>query len=152
MDASMPAPLPDDPMVVELVRVIRAQDTHGVWDGIADAELIAPFVLTRERRDALPLIADPSPKDIWRVEMFYAAVALVIERRTGHAVAPVMSLHPEGWGRLVLIVGRLVAVSLSLRDVHRFGFPSLEKLAEKGNRLVDDAAATINRFPDAATA
>lgn len=141
-----------DPIVVELVRVMRSHDPHGVWGKIADADLLAPFVLTREQREALPLFADPDPKVLWRLEMFYAAVALVVERACGHPVVPILKLHQEGWGRLVLVAGRLVAVSLSLRDVHRFGFPSLEKLADRGRKLVDEAIATIARFPEAAAA
>ncbi len=141
-----------DPILVELVRVLRAHDPSEVWARMSDAALLAPFVLTRAQREALPLIADPDPKVLWRLEMFYAAVALAVERRSGHAVAPIIKLHPEGWGRLVLVVGRLVAVSLSLRDVHRFGFPSLEKMAERGRKLVDEAIGTIARFPDAAAA
>jgi probable nitrogen fixation protein len=35
----------------------------------------------------------------------------------------------EGFGRTVLTTGRLIVVNRYLRDVHRFGFPSLEKLA-----------------------
>lgn len=140
----------DDPFLTELVRVMRAQDAHGVWDGIPDTELLAPFVLTAEQRAALPLIADPDPKTLWRLDMFHSAIALCIERRTGQVASPITKLHAEGWGRMVMIVGRLVVLSLSLRDVHRFGFPSLEKLAARGNKLVEEAIATLQKFPEAA--
>lgn len=142
----------DDPIVVELLRVMRAHDPSGVWDGIPDEALLAPFILTPEQRQALPLIANPDKKTLWRLEMFYTAVALVVERRTGRAASPILKLHEEGWGQALLVVGKLVAVSATLRDVHRFGFPSLAKLVERGQRLVDQAATTIDRFPDAAAA
>ena len=56
----------------------------------------------------------------------------------------------EGFGRIVLIAGKLVVVSKHLRDIHRFGFESWEKLAEAGDKLIDGAVETIETCPDAA--
>ncbi len=61
-----------------------------------------------------------------------------------------MKMHHEGFGRMVLIAGRLVVISKHLRDVHRFGFESLEKLVTEGEKLVSDARAMIEKFPEAA--
>lgn len=135
-----------------LLRLLRAQDGSGVWDGIADEALLAPFILTREQRQALPLIADPDPKALWRMEMFYTAVGMVIERCAGRIASPVFRLHNEGWGRLVLLAGRLVVVSVSLRDLHRFGFPSEDALLKKGCALAQEGIAWIARFPEVADA
>jgi probable nitrogen fixation protein len=140
----------DTPFVRELVKQIRAQDTHGTWDGKSDDMLLAPYVLTAEQRRALPLMGDPDPETIWRMELFYNAAGLAIERETGVMVAPMMKMHHEGFGRLVLIAGRLVVANKNLRDVHRFGFPSLEKLADTGTKLVADAVEMIRKFPDVA--
>jgi probable nitrogen fixation protein len=136
--------------VTELVKQIRAQDTHGAWDGKADAQLLEPFILTAEQRRALPLLGDPDPETLWRMELFYNAVGLSIERATGVMVAPMMKMHHEGFGRLVLIAGRLVVVNKLLRDVHRFGFPTMEKLEAAGTRLVTDGIAMIRQFPEVA--
>ena len=138
------------PFLGELIKQIRAQDTHGAWDGKADEKLLEPYVLTPEQRRALPLMGDPDPETIWRMELFYNAVGLAIERATGVMVAPMMKMHHEGFGRLVLIAGRLVVTNKNLRDVHRFGFPSLEKLAATGTKLVADGVEMIRRFPDVA--
>jgi probable nitrogen fixation protein len=134
----------------ELVKQIRAQDTHGTWEGKSDELLLAPYVLSADQRRALPLLGDPDPETLWRMELFYNAVGLAIERETGAMVAPMMKMHHEGFGRLVLIAGRLVVVNKNLRDVHRFGFPSLGKLEEAGAKLVADGAAMVRRFPDVA--
>ena len=61
-----------------------------------------------------------------------------------------MKMSHEGFGRIVLTAGRLVVVSKTLRDVHRFGFPSLEKLSADGAKLVADAVALIRKYPDVA--
>jgi probable nitrogen fixation protein len=134
----------------ELVKLWRAQDSYGTWDGKNDEELLEPYILTREKRKKVPIIGDPDPETLWRLEIFYNAVGLAIERRTGVMVTPMMKMHHEGFGRMVLIAGRLIVVNKQLRDVHRFGFPSLEKLAEEGDKLVEAAVQMIARFPEVA--
>ncbi len=134
----------------ELVNQWRAQDAHGTWDGKRDEELLDPYILDRAKRQAIPIVGDPDPDTLWRVELFYNAVGLAIERATGVMVTPMMKMHHEGFGRVVLIAGRLVVVNKQLRDVHRFGFPSLEKLVEEGEKLVASGIEMIHRFPEVA--
>jgi probable nitrogen fixation protein len=136
----------------ELVAQIRAQDSYGHWAGRADAELLAPYVIDAEARKALPILADPDPDILWRIELFYGAVGIAIGRRTGIVASPMMKMHHEGFGRVLLTAGRLVVVNKYLRDAHRFGFANLEKLAEQGARLVVEGVAMIERFPDVARA
>jgi probable nitrogen fixation protein len=77
-------------------------------------------------------------------------VGLSIERASGVMVTPMMKMHHEGFGRIVLIAGRLIVVNKQLRDVHRFGFPSMEKLAEEGEKLVAAGVDMINKYPEVA--
>jgi probable nitrogen fixation protein len=140
----------NDPFLRELVKQWRAQDSHGAWEGKPDTALLAPYVLDAEARRALPLIGDPDPETLWRLELFHNAVGLAIERATGCMVSPLMKMHHEGFGRVVLTAGRLVVVNRHLRDVHRFGYPSLVKLAAAGSQLVADGVAMIERFPEVA--
>lgn len=143
-----------DPMqslfVKELIKQWRAQDTHGTWEGKSDAKLLEPYIITREQRRQLPIIGDPDPETLWRMELYYNAIGLAIERQTGVMVSPMMKMSHEGFGRLVLLAGRLVAVNKQLRDVNRFGFESMEKLAEEGEKQVAAGVAMVNRFPEAA--
>ena len=140
----------ETPFVVELIKQWRAQDAHGAWDGKTDADLLAPYIVTREQRREMPIIGDPDPEVLWRLELFYNAVGLSIERRTKVMVTPMMKMSHEGFGRLVLMAGRLVAVNKQLRDVHRFGFESMEILAEEGEKLVAAGVGMIEQFADAA--
>lgn len=138
------------PIVRELIKQWRAQDTHGVWDSKSDATLLAPYILTREQRRAIPLMGDPDPETLWRLELFYNAVGLAIERATGVMVAPMMKMSHEGFGRLILTAGRLIAVNKQLRDVHRFGFDSLEALAAEGGKLVAAGVEMVEKYPELA--
>ncbi len=136
--------------VKELVKQWRAQDSYGAWEGKSDEALIEPYIINKEQRKAMPIIGDPDPETLWRLELFYNAVGLTIEHQTGNMVTPMMKMHHEGFGRMILSAGRLIVVNKQLRDVHRFGFPSLEKLAEDGEKLVAAGVEMIQKYPDVA--
>ncbi len=136
--------------VQELIKQWRAQDTHGAWEGKSDLTLIAPYIIDKEARREIPIIGDPDPETLWRLELFYNAVSLSIERETGHMVTPMMKMHHEGFGRMILAAGRLIVVNKQLRDVHRFGFDSLAKLAEEGEKFVAAGVEMIRKYPEVA--
>ncbi|NRP75533.1 hypothetical protein ILFOPFJJ_06456 [Ensifer psoraleae] len=140
------------PFVKCLARLIRAQDTYGLQDAASDAELLTHFIITEQQRREIPIIGDPDPDVLLRFNIFYTAVGLTIEARTGLAASPTMMISHEGFGRVLLTTGRLVVFSKTVRDVHRFGFATLGKLAEAGAKLVDDAIAAIQTYPEVARA
>ncbi len=140
-----------DPFIRELIKQIRAQDTHGTWEGKSDAKLLEPYILTAEQRRALPMMGDPDPDTLWRLDLFHNAIGLSIERATGCMVSPMMKMSHEGFGRAVLTAGRLIVVNRHLRDVHRFGYASLAKLAEAGNKLVTEGVTMVETYKEVAT-
>lgn len=151
--AAVAAPTTDpwaSPFVIELVKQWRAQDTHGAWEGKSNEVLLAPYIISKEQRREMPIIGDPDPETLWRLELFYNAVGLAIERETKIMVAPMMKMHHEGFGKMILTAGRLVVVNKHLRDVHRFGFETMEKLAAEGEKLVATAVEMIRKFPEVA--
>lgn len=149
-DATSDEALLATPFVQQLIKQMRTQDTHGTWEGKSDLQLLKPYIHTAEERRALPIIGDPDPEILWHLEIFYNAIAVAIERETGQMVSPMMKMSHEGFGRMVLIAGRLVVVNKQLRDVHRFGFTSLAKLAEAGGKFLDEAIAMIRAYPEVA--
>jgi len=138
------------PFVQQLIKQLRAQDINGTWDNKSDLQLLKPYIHTAEERRALPILGDPDPETLWHLEIFYNAIAVAIERETGQMVSPMMKMSHEGFGRMVLIAGRLVVVNKQLRDVHRFGFPSLAKLADAGGKFFDEAVTMIRTYPEVA--
>lgn len=149
-DLIQPSLAAEAPFVKELVKIWRAEDGHGAWEGKKDLELLEPYILDREKRRALPIVGDPDPDTIWRLELFFNAVAVSIERATGVMISPMLKMHHEGFGRIVLIGGRLIVVNKQLRDVHRFGFDNLSKLVKEGDIYVDSGIEMIRRFPEVA--
>ncbi|MQX37979.1 NifX-associated nitrogen fixation protein [Roseospira navarrensis] len=151
--ATTPAPAwPDAPVFLpQLAELIRAGDCCGLWDGKTDARLLGGYVVDREKRKAIPILGEPDARVLRRLDTFYKAVSTAIGRRTDVIPTPVMELSDEGFGRVVLIAGRLVAVSRTLRDVHRFGFDSLQALDDAGATLVEEGVGMIEAHPDLAT-
>jgi probable nitrogen fixation protein len=129
----------------ELVRLLRSQASAEAWDGKSDAELLAPLVVPPR-----VVHGEPDPDVFLWIELFHAAVARVIEDRTGVRCALMIRLHHEGYGRIVILAGRLVVVSRYVRDVTRFGFDGVERLAEAGEKLAESGVELIQRFPDVA--
>jgi len=142
----------DSEFVKTLVRVVRAEDTYGVWEQKSDARVLADYIVTKEQRRQIPIIGDPDPDVLARVEKFYIAVGLDVERLTGHIASPMMKVSHEGFGRVLLTVGRLVVLHKTVRDIHRFGFNDFAALAEAGEKLVAEAKSWIDKLPEVADA
>ena len=148
--AAPPASVYQDPFVKSLLMLIRAHDSSGAWETVTDAEVIEPFIVTKEQRREIPLIGYPDPDILWRLELFYNCIGMAIEKRTGCACSPIMKINHEGWGRMLLTSGRLVVINAYLRDLHRFGFDSVEALIEKAGKIIEDGVAAIEKFPQVA--
>lgn len=81
--------------IQELIKQWRAQDMHGAWEGKSDLDLLEPYIMDKEKRREIPIMGDPDPETLWRLELFYNAIGLSIERATGIMVSPIMKMHHE---------------------------------------------------------
>lgn len=136
--------------IKQVISQIRAQDLYGVFAKKTDEDLLKPFIVNKEERKKIPIIGDPKPAVIDRLKTFYSAIGLLIEKRTGIMCSSVMDMSHEGFGRVVLLAGRLVAVNKQLRDVHRFGFLDMEKFNEEGEKLVSQGVEMIGKYREVA--
>jgi probable nitrogen fixation protein len=139
---------PDDPVLetefaTEMVRQVRAIDPYGTYDNLSAAEILEPYVLTKEKKREIPIIGDPDEIVVARIQAFYNAIAVLIEKECGLRAVPLLHLSHEGFGRALITVGKLVVMDRTLRDVHRFGFPSLSKMKDEGDTLLAVALELI---------
>ncbi|HEX4974477.1 MAG TPA: NifX-associated nitrogen fixation protein [Pseudomonadales bacterium] len=139
------APALQHPFVKQMVVQLRAMDSYGTYDTWSDHRVLDPLVLTRERRKAIPVVGDPDETVISRVKAFYNAIAQMLEKECGILAVPVINLTHEGFGRALILVGKLVALDKSLRDVHRFGFDTLEVMIEEQEKILSKALDLINQ-------
>ena len=143
-------PYLDNDFVNEMLRQLRALDTYDTYDGWSKEKIIDPLVLTKERKKEIPVIGDPDEITLARVKAYYNAIASSIEKRCGLMAVPVINITHEGFGRAFVLVGKLIVVDKTLRDIHRFGFPSLEKMCEQSDKIIARAAELIEKFSEAA--
>jgi len=145
----------DDPVLEsdfsrEMVRQMRAIDTYGTYDDWPEAKILTPFILTKEMRREIPIVGDPDEITMSRVKAFYNAIAATIESRCGLMAVPMIQLSHEGFGRVLITVGKLVVMDRTLRDVHRFGFPELAKMKDDAEKLVSKAIDLIESHREVA--
>jgi probable nitrogen fixation protein len=134
----------------EMLKQLKAVDTYGTYDGWSDAKILDPLILTKERKREIPIVGDPDETTMARVKAYYNSLASLIEKQTGLMAVPVINLTHEGFGRAFVIVGKLIVVDKTLRDVHRFGFPTLAKMNEEAGKVIDKAVELINGYREVA--
>jgi probable nitrogen fixation protein len=135
---------------VEMVRQMRAIDSYGTYDAWPVERILEPFVLTKEKKREIPVIGDPDEIVLARVKAFYNAIAALIEKECGLMAVPLLNLTHEGFGRALITVGKLVVMDRTLRDVHRFGFPSLSKMKDEADKILAVALNLIGEHPKVA--
>ena len=145
----------DDPVLEtdfarEMVRQMRAIDTYGTYDEWPVSRILEPFVLTKEKKKEIPVVGDPDEITMSRVKAFYNAISALIEKECGLMAVPMLNLTHEGFGRALITVGKLVVVDRTLRDVHRFGFPTLSKMKDEADKLLSVALEIVGTYPKVA--
>lgn len=143
-------PIYETDFIKEMIRQMRALDSYGTYDGQPGEKLLDPLVLTKERKAEIPIVGDPDEETISRVKAFYNAIATLVEKECGLMAVPFINLTHEGFGRVLIIVGKLVALDKTLRDVHRFGFDSLSKMKTEGDKLLSVTIERVGAYPEVA--
>ena len=134
----------------EMVRQMRALDSYGQYDGQPAARLLEPFVLSKARKAEIPIIGDPDESTLACIKAFYNGIAVMIEKECGLMAVTLVHLSHEGFGRVLITVGKLVVLDRTLRDAHRFGFDSLSKMKNEADKHLAVALEIIGKYPDVA--
>ena len=125
-------------------------DSYGTYDNWSVEKILDPFVLTKERKREIPVVGDPDEIVLARVKAFYNAISAMIEKECGLMAVPMLNLTHEGFGRALITVGKLVVMDKTLRDVHRFGYPTLSKMKDEADKLLSVALEIIGQHPQVA--
>ncbi|MDJ0775612.1 MAG: NifX-associated nitrogen fixation protein [Mastigocoleus sp. MO_167.B18] len=138
----------NSPFLQAIVQQIRGQDAYGVYRNWSDELVLKPFIVSKQKKREISVQDQVDPITQGRIIAFYRAVAARIEQETGLLSQVVVDLSHEGFGWALVFAGRLLLVVKTLRDAHRFGFESLEKLSEEGEKLVTKGIELAQKFPD----
>lgn len=136
------------PFLKTLVQQIRASDTYGFYRNWSDELILKPYVVTKQKKKEISVEGEIDPATISRINAFFRAIASSIEIETGLLSNVVIDLGHEGFGWALVFSGRLLLTIKTLRDAHRFGFESLEKLNEEGAKFVEKGIDLAKRFPE----
>ncbi|MBW4512422.1 MAG: NifX-associated nitrogen fixation protein [Scytonematopsis contorta HA4267-MV1] len=136
------------PFIKALIQQIRGQDSYGFYRNWTDDLILKPFLVTKQKKREIPVDGDVDQATLARILTFYRSIAARVEQETGLLSQVVIDVNHEGFGWALVFAGRLLLVCKSLRDAHRFGFESLEKLSEEGEKLVEKAIDLAKRFPE----
>ncbi len=149
------ATLPNDPIflsefMLEMAKQMKAVDTYDTYNGWTTARILDPYVLTKERRAEIPIVGDPDEITMARVRGLYNAISSLIEKECKLMAVPMINLSHEGFGRVVISVGKLIVLDKILRDVHRFGFKSFSAMKDEADKLLSVALQIISEHPEVA--
>ncbi len=131
-----------------IAQQIRGQDVYGVYRNWSNELLLKPYVVNKQKKREIPIDGDVDPMTISRIMAFYRAAAACIEKETGLLSQVVVDLNHEGFGWTLVFAGNLLLVRKTIRDAHRFGYDSLEKVAEDGEKIITKAVDLATRFPE----
>lgn len=148
VNGTTPTEILNSPFLKAIVQQFRGQDSYGTYRNWSDELLLKPFLVTKQKKREISLEGEVDPMTQARIMVFYRAVAACIEKETGLLSQVVVDLSHEGFGWALVFSGRLLLVTKSLRDAHRFGFDSLEKLAEEGEKFIQKGIELAQRFPE----
>jgi probable nitrogen fixation protein len=143
-------PILESDFAKEMVRQMRAIDTYGSYDEWSVSKILTPFIMTKEMKRDIPVVGDPDEIIMARVKAFYNAISALIEKECGLMAVPMINLSHEGFGRAIITVGKLVVMDKTLRDVHRFGFPTLSKMKDEADKLLSVALEIIGKHSEVA--
>lgn len=136
------------PILQEMVRQIRSQDSLGVYRNWSDELLLKPYVVPKAKKREISVEGEVEPITKGRILIFYRAIAAQIEDRTGLLCQVVLDLSHEGFGWVLVFSGRLLLVTNTLRDAQRFGFESLQVLSSQANKLTQQGIELAQRHPE----
>ncbi|MGJ3249082.1 MAG: NifX-associated nitrogen fixation protein [Elainellaceae cyanobacterium] len=141
-----PVNVEDAPFLQAIVQQIRANDPYGTYRNWSDELLLKPYILSKAEKREISVEGDVDPITKGRIFAFYRAIAARIEEETGKLATVVIDLSHEGFGWTLIFSGRLILVSRTLRDAQRFGYASLEKLNQEGEKLIQKGIEMATRF------
>ncbi|NEQ73677.1 MULTISPECIES: NifX-associated nitrogen fixation protein [unclassified Okeania] len=136
------------PFIKELIRAVQAQDSYGVYKSWSPELIIKPYIVSKQEKRQISTEEEVNPMTLARIKLFYNAIATCIELETNQIMQVVISINHEGFGWALVFCGRLLVVSRTLRDAQRFGFTSLEKLEDEGEKMAQAGIELVKKYKE----
>lgn len=134
-----------------ILNILDCYDKYGLWARKNKEERLDKYFLLDSAafKGAGTLCGADSGPIRRQAVVFFQAVAMALEMRTGVRVCSIVELDDEGLGRAVVYSGRLVLSSYGWRQ-GQFGFTSLDDAVLEGERFVALGLEWLEKYPDMA--
>ncbi len=130
-----------------LISQLRATDQFGTWAKKSDEELLSEkYVRSKEDMKNIPIIADIDEMQIQDIRLIFQSIALGFELKTGVMCSVVMEMSHEGFGRAVVLAGKIVITNKFFKDAHRYSFRTYDALVGEGGKMLQDAMNIYESF------
>jgi probable nitrogen fixation protein len=139
------------PFVNCVLSILDSYDKFGLWaQKPKEARLQKYFLLDSDAFKGADTLCGADSAPIRRqAAIFFQAVAMALEIRTGARIGSIVEMDDEGLGRAVVYSGRLVLSVHGWRQ-GQFGFTSMDKAIEEGERFIAAGLDWLERYPDIA--
>lgn len=132
-----------------ILNILDSHDKYGLWARkSAEERLRKYFLLDSGAFKGAETVCGADSAPIRRqAAVFFQAVAMALEIRTGIRVCSIVELDEEGLGRAVIYSGRLVLTAYGWRQ-GQFGFLTMEDAEREGERFVAAGMEWLTKYPD----
>lgn len=131
-----------------LLAIVGAHDIYGTYRQLSEEQKLSRFFLiTPEERAEMESCGKQLEKSKAQTRLFFQAMALAIEQRTGRMVSSIVELNDDGCGRALLYSGRLVLLCKSIRGASPFAFVETERASKDGEKYIASSIEWLDKYP-----
>ncbi|MDF2926225.1 MAG: hypothetical protein K0R57_5139 [Paenibacillaceae bacterium] len=134
-----------------ILAIMDAHDRFGLMAHKSkEDKLKRHFLLTDDAFKGADTLCGADSAPIRRqATIFFQAVAMALDMRSGIGICSIVELDEEGFGRAIVYSGRLVLIAHGWRQ-GQFGFTSLEEACREGERYIAAGQEWLEKYPDMA--
>lgn len=136
----------DRPFLQELARQVRLRDTLGIYRDWSNELMLQSLITTSDREYQAISQGKVDALSQLRISAFYHAIAATIEKEVGQMTETFLNLHYCDNNSALIFCGRVLVVLDLFKRIADFGFDSLERLVEEGERLIINATHKACRY------
>ncbi|ADR18592.1 DUF269 domain-containing protein [Calditerrivibrio nitroreducens] len=118
-----------------ILNKIKAMDTFGTYKRLSDGEILMRYF----RKKSVSIeesLGDISEEGIFKIRLFYESVAYFLEKNIGIEINICADISREGFGKIVIYSGDKIINIFHLRNLHRFGFNSIDEIDSYGDEIL----------------
>lgn len=136
------------PFLQELVEQIRLADTFSKYTNWTDELLLKQLIISIDKEEHSHKNFNLDPLYQVLINAFYNAIAVSIERKTGHKTDAFIHLKNKEFSSAVISCGGVLVLYSLMWGYHNFGFSSLQELVISAENNINRAITKASNYLD----